>query len=378
VEGERRVFNRKNILLTGCYLVFSLLGLATSLLRPGLNWDVFGYVAAVRALETSDARDIHTFAYETVRASVPEAEFLAMAPPDGSGYKSTMRHNPAAFAEQLPHYRLRLLYVGPLFLLYKAGVNLVFATYLISGLAVCAGLWVGFMIVRRELSGAWLAALPPLAVAFGALHIARLSSPDGLAFLGVVLACGLFLWGRCELLIVLPALVAVRTELVLFSVPFLLTLLWHARFRRRYVAVSAAIAVLLYLGLSWHYRYPGWETAFYTLIEMTPYPLSVPHHVTPGQYMAVLMRGVEEALKDPAFMAYLAGVAAALFVLFERARRGGRWSEALREPAAALVLLCLLYVAVHFVLFPVDFTRFYAPFYLVGTLMLPLVWRGPA
>jgi hypothetical protein len=366
------MFNQKN-LLAAYYLVFSLAVLGVGLVRPSLNWDVVGYVAAARALESSDARDIHTFTYDTLRASVTDARFAVIAP-GGEGYKAVMYADPAAFAEQLPFYQVRPLYVGLLFVLYKAGVNLVFATYFVSALGVCGGLWAAYAIASRELPAVWLFALPPLAVACGALGIARLSTPDGLAFMGVMLAGALFVRGQRALLLVLPALVAVRTDLALFSVPFLLGLLWQGRFDRRATAAALAAAVLLYFGINWIYHYPGWETVFsFTFVELATHPLSAPPHVTSGQYLSILARGVEVALNNGLFVAYLAAAAAALFLIVERVRHGEDWRAVLREPAPALALLCLLYAGVHFVLFPVAWPRFFAPFYLAGVLALGLL-----
>lgn len=351
--------------------------LGLSAARPHWNWDMIGYVAAARSLADGDAGVLQGFTYAEVERSVPPAVFAELAPAGGDSYRRAVRADPEAFREQLPFYRIRPLHNAAVLLLSRAGVGLGRATHLVPGIAVAAAIALLLPLAASALPPPLAAALPLLAVAFGALDVARLATPDGTALLGVVLAGLLYAAGRATpLFLLLPLLVAVRTDLVLLSLPLAAAAGAVAR-RPAAAALSGGVALALALAIPAHFGHPGWAVTFHhTFVAPLARPLSEPPALDAARYLRVLAGRCVDLAGDRAFLLY----AAAALSLREigRAARAASAAAALRTPAAALALACLAYVAAHFLLFPAADERFFTGPYLLGAFALLALRSAPA
>jgi hypothetical protein len=369
------------------YATIGLGVLGVSLVKPLFNWDVIGYVGSAKSLETADVRSLHQFTYGEVQGSVPSSTFAVIAPapphspvspepkpdipPSVSEYRSAMRADPVAFAEQLPLYHVRFIYVYLVFALYKLGTPIVLATYAVSGVSVCIGIWVLAWMARGRVGTSAAVVLPVLALAFGAITVGRLSTPDGMAFLGFMVCMVLFLNDRWESMILALALIGIRTDLVLFSAPFLLYCAFFSRFRKALSIAAFVMSCGLYLWVKWHYGYPGWSTMFrFAIGEWVPHPLTTPATVTVSQYLKAFFIGMWSGANKPAFLLFLVIVAWAGRLIFQEMKSGTPVQAIARMNVVAAVSLSVIYVLAHFLLFPELQERFFLGPYLVSAVAL--------
>jgi hypothetical protein len=363
------IINSKRIIIL-YYLAFSLFVLAISCIKPAFNWDVIAYVASAKAFETADIQKIHSFTYEHVRKVLPPSQFKELVNANDD-YCSTMEKDAAAFYEQLPFYRIRLLYVIIVFLLYKAGLDIVFATYFVSGISVFIAIWVILLIcMELRLASPYMYALPPLALSYGILPIARLSTPDGLTFLGFMFCAYLFIKKRLEMFLVIPLLVAVRTDMMLFSVPFLLYLIIFVKNRKVLASIALVATLIIYWFVNWYCKNPGWSTVFYfTLIHLQTHPLTAAARLTIKHYLIAFIGGVKQAVLDKSFLVFV--VVNVFFGYLSIAKsRYNKIVALVHSEIRILFIFSLLYVITHFLLFPTLWERFFVGQYLIGTIGL--------
>ena len=57
------------------FLIVAALALYLGIQRPFHNWDMIGYIAAVKAFDSSDAGEIHAYTYQSVRKAVPAEKY---------------------------------------------------------------------------------------------------------------------------------------------------------------------------------------------------------------------------------------------------------------------------------------------------------------
>ena len=357
---------KNTFLIGGYYLLCGLYVLAMSLQKPTLNWDAVAYVAAARAMETNQPDEIHDFAYRQYRKAVESttAEPSAIPPTDDDKtYRKAMQESAGAFMENVRFYQIRPAYTGAVFGLYKAGVNPVFATYLISALSAFLAVGVMFLIARPRMTLPFLLALPPLALSFKLRAIASASSPDSLALLGMMICAYLFIAERKELLAILPLLLPIRTDLVLFVVLLQGYLFLFGPYKKRWIAVSLAATVLIHAFLGWHYGYPGWTSVFYTtFVTHVIHPLSSPPTLTVWQYVVVFFRGAAQAISSTAFTLYAVVAILSACLLFAEKPIG----RLVHSKMHVLLVLSAAYIGVHFVLFPAAWERFFIGAYILS------------
>lgn len=348
------------------YLFVALYALALCVSRPIHNWDMIGYIAAVKSFETSDPATIHAFTYDSLRRSVSADEYRALTT---GPFRGAVASSPEALAEQTPFYRIRPLYNGLVYLLHRAGVDIGFATHLLAGLGVALGVLLLYVAARGAVAPPLLFALPPLAMIFGAFEVARLSTPDGLAYLALVLAALLFLRRRfLALYLFAPLCLGLRTDLILFTLPLMLLIAAGARERRRGALIAAGLSVAVAVGIGLVWKAPGWSTLLhFTFVHSDLNPLSSATGVTVREYADILKEGLKSLLYKKPFLLYLIAAGYSLWLIPPTALRSGR---ALASPAAVLALTGMVFAGAHFLLFPVAWIRFFAAPQLLGALAL--------
>jgi GT2 family glycosyltransferase len=350
------------------FLVLAIYCLKLCLYNPLLNWDIVGYIGSANALALGDTASLRVLTYTQLRHSVPSPIYDELT--NGS-FRREISLDSSAFREQLPFYQIRLVYTGLIYLLFKLGCDIVLATYTISGASVVAGVALLYVVSKRILARPFLYAIPPLAVIFGVPDLARYSTPDGLAFLSAILCAYLYLARRFGLLlIVLPITVAVRTDLILFSIPLLFFIVLSETGWRFRAAFSACASVGVYVGIGAHFRNPGWSTIFYhSFVGVMTHPASTPVPLNAPHYFRALMNGAAGAISDKEFTLY---VLVAMYSFYLIKREAGRTSifSALKSPTMSLPVVCFVSVASHFVAFPVVWDRFFAAQYMISVLSL--------
>src|SRR5450755_2585984 len=87
------------------YACFFLLLSAYAVLQPEYTWDLLGYIGS--SVDSTDARMIHNVAFDAIRPFAAKKDIQVDNP-----YRVDIAANPYHFAEQLPFYSIKPLYVA--------------------------------------------------------------------------------------------------------------------------------------------------------------------------------------------------------------------------------------------------------------------------
>jgi hypothetical protein len=343
-----------------------------SIAKPLHNWDVIPYIAAAKAFEEPDVASLQRFTYAELRRVLPAPLYEDMAreqdvgPGRGGPYRHAASTDPAVFAEILPSYRIRPLYNGAVYLLYKAGVDIEFATHFAPAVALAAGFGFLYLAARRRVAAPLACLLVPLALLFGVFDLARFSTPDGFAFCAWTLCIWLYLdERRTALWIALPAILAIRTDLILFTLPLYVALFMrdHAHWRATLVSVAATLAV--HFGIIDYWKHPGWKSMFACSL-VTEFRCVHPATQAPGltlpQYTGALADGAMKLLVDVDFVLYLVLLVAGICLL----RMSGAARTGASTQARTLILVCVAYIVTRFLGMPAEWERFFPAAYLMS------------
>jgi hypothetical protein len=267
----------------------------------------------------------------------------------------------------LPFYQIRPFYTGTIYFLYKLGVDIAFATHIISGISVAIALFLIYLLSIKFLKNLFAYAIPFLVLAFGIPDLAKVSTPDGMAFFAVVLISYLYLKRRFLILIsILPILLCIRTDLILFTIPLLCFILLQSKKLRNKTVISIACSVCLYIAIGAYWSNSGWATIFYfTLVEISTHPISVPSSLTTHHYVAVLIRGINTLINNHKFLLYVSVFICSFAIILKRSKQKSLLFV-LNYPPAILSIVCFIFIISHFILFPVAWDRFFLGTYLVG------------
>jgi hypothetical protein len=337
---------------------------------------MIGYIAAAKSFEEHDFDSLHSFTYNELRLSVPSETYDQLVSGD---FQHTVSADSSALKEVLPFYQIRPVYTGLIFLLYKTGVNIGFATHIISGVAVVAAVAILYLMSVSFLAKPLIYALPPLAVIFGIPDLAQSSSPDGLAFLAVLLSAHLYLCKRiAPLLLLFPIMIGIRTDLILFTTPFLLCILVLERSNKWGVVLSLFLSIAVYLAIGRYWENPGWSTIFhFTLVQIRTHPISMPPVLTVRQYCEALLSGTRGLRSNKAFILYSLMAAYSLYYLATSSSISNHSKTktasllgAIRSSSAVLAVVCVVFVVSHFLAFPVMWDRFFSGPWLIGAFSL--------
>ncbi|MBS0557725.1 MAG: hypothetical protein JSR27_09975 [Proteobacteria bacterium] len=337
------------------------------------NWDSIPYIAIAKSFEQPDPAALQAFTYAELRRVLPAATYddLAREKGPGAGRGGPYRHaastDAKVFAEILPIYRIRPVYTGAVYLMYKAGIDIEFATHVLSGVMVAAGLGFLFLMARNFLPLPLRYAPPLLALVFGAMDLARFSTPDGMAFCAWMLCAWLYLCGRrLALLIALPAIIAVRTDLVLFVVPLCLWLFMTERRFWRATALSLAASVVTHFGLLAYYQFPSWEHIFSCSLLTAQRCVHLADAPALGlhDYVAAVARGILGLFADANFVVYLVLVAAAVYLLHQRVKAMS-WPGLFARSPTGLIFAGIACAGGRFLLYPAEWDRFFPAVYLL-------------
>ncbi|HTV84669.1 MAG TPA: hypothetical protein VME63_04655 [Dyella sp.] len=321
--------------------------LALGVKKPYYNWDMIGYVAAALSADGHRGADLNTAAYGMVKSEVGAPTFDRLVQQDD--YRRTVYRDPVSLQQQLPFYRIRVLYVGLIRLMHAAGVNDAKSTYLIS--AVFAALSVVWLALIGRETGTPIAALP-LVVAFsGLLDVARLSTPDAMACFFALLSVYALIRQSVLVFVVAAILPLVRTEFLLLS----LLIFAHAFIygKRKYALMAAAVSCALYWIVMKASGNDGWLVLFnFSLIHKTAYPAQriVSHDLI--DYLRPYVLIAYDLTTQPLLV--LCGLAMAVLLMHGRGRTAAQW-----RLSSAVYVIPIAFAAMHLALFPEMTYRFF-------------------
>lgn len=344
--------------------------------HPKYNWDMLGYVASAKTYSTDNHEYIHEYTYGGLSATLPERKVQHLVD-GGIPYNQEMARNADAFNKQLPFYQIRVAYNSILASLISIGINPYFATHLIATIFTLIGLLFVLRIFQElKASTKVTAFIPVTAALFGASDIARLSTPDSLAFMAISGISLLIIQKRFTLVLtLLPFLVLLRTDLILFTLMLCLYSAISIRSIKLFIPLlSGALSLIVYFALNNYFENHGWGVVFYfTFIEHITDPTLVPN-VTPAIYFDALINGLKNALRDIPFIIYLLASAYLIYLHVKTTPILDILSLKL-SPVMLIHYLGVAYVLAHFILFPVTWERFFVAQYLF-TIILTLNIMG--
>ncbi|MGA9333228.1 MAG: hypothetical protein WBV39_03020 [Rudaea sp.] len=356
------------------YFGIAAYAIAVSIRAPFHNWDAIPYIASAKAFEQPDIPALQRFTYTELRRVLPAREYedlareKAVGPGRGGPYRHAVSTDTSVFAEVLPSYRIRPLFNGLVYVFYKCGVDIELATHLVPAIGVAAGLGFLYLLAVRFLAVALVYLLPLLALVFNVMILARFSTPDGLAFCAWMLCAWLYARGlRAALLFVLPIVLAIRTDLILFSLPLYVAMLVLDRPHWRGTALSLLGSVLIHFGIIGYWHHPGWKSMFACSVVTALrclHPAAHPPTLTLADYLAALDRGLKILVADGNFRIYVALLAVAAWLLWMRKRANvGLGATATR--AVVLIGASGFFMITRFLGLPAEWPRFFAAPYVV-------------
>ncbi|WP_437752345.1 hypothetical protein [Sorangium sp. So ce1389] len=363
--GERvRPWSRRFAAAVYFLIIFCVAGLG-GLRSPQIGWDALGYAGVVLSYESRDPAVIHGGAYGALRDVAREADIEELT--NGTPYRAELAKTPEAFVEQLPFYRVRVVFSGLIYLLHKSGVNVVQAASSIAALSYALLALLGLFWMRRYLDPVSAVLVSSFAfLSFPFTQAARIPTPDGLAALVAVAALYVLLERRSRRLAVALFTVAVfvRHDSAILGLMFSVGLLVLDRgdpLRARLLRFAASSAAILgaYAVVSRLGGY-GWRTLFHhTFINHLAHPASAPAPVGLEDYVRV----VATSLLPDALVSYAVPYLLVLAIaLASYVRAGGKLT--LDDPWVMVLGLLLLHLLVRALLFPAFWERFLLAHYL--------------
>jgi len=355
------------------YCIFAIMLAIVSVSKPSFNWDMLGYVASAKHFEIADAQTLHKFVYENLKKFVSKDVYSDLT---NGGVREDWAKNANDFYSLLPFYEIRPLYNLSVLLLSKIGVNIFAATYLVSIFSVILGIFMLLFALKDKINWFLLYIFPFYLYLFGIVEIARLSTPDAMAFLCVCIFIYLFSKERIKLLLaVIPIFVAVRTDLIIFNFISIAIITFLYKNYRIRSFVSLLLTIVLYELINKLAHNYGYFTIFsFTLIRMVNNPANINSAISISDYLHVLFRGFYEALIDVNFKFFVSIILIGLFPLKVLLTKDFLENKEIM----VYVAISIFYIFIHFILFPVMWCRFFVGFYTMGVvgilLLLSITW----
>jgi hypothetical protein len=281
-------------------LLFAGLSVA-ALAQPTYTWDLVGYIGS--SVNSSDPEIIYRETFTAIQP-VRSNKGLQLENP----YRVDVAANPFHFAEQLPLYSIKPVYVALLKTLHRFGLPYPKAAVVISAasnfaLAMLLWFWLSAYVEGVVL----FAACTLIMLSPNVLEVSRWATPDALAML--VAAAGLYLilareqffWGSS--LLVLD--VWIRTDAIVLAGIVLFVLLVRRRLEFIQFASLSILALASYFVISRYSGDYGWTVLFYnSFLGGVTTPGETTLHVTIGMYLKQVVKGAYLLLVDGSFALY--------------------------------------------------------------------------
>jgi hypothetical protein len=309
-------------------------------------------VAVAISYTEKDPEVIHLNTYQAVRESVPSKRFSALVgvnqPKMHARYRSAMASNPDYFMQQLPFFSVKPLYPFLMTILHFGGLSLVDASVSISNAAYFAlGVLIYAWVSR------YLPALISLIIAYGlssfplVTYIARISTPDALSALIVLLAIYLYIEQRSYkiALAVLVGSVGARPDNIFLLAPVLTYAGVSRHISFRYVAILALTSGVFFVSLVKMSGYYSWSTLFYSaFVELPHRPASFQSPLMLVDYLNVYKKLIIKSFLSNDLVLF--GSLAVLAIIMRFALRGSR------DLCLHFLIIDMIYLYTHFLIYP--------------------------
>lgn len=338
------------------------------------NWDMLGYIASIKIFSYPDAEALHALVYSQARAELPAHHYADLIGRDS--YRQVMASNPELFQVQVPYYQIRVIFLTLVSAVESLGVSIITAGHLVSACASGLAAFLFYPALKSRVAPALWLLFPAVFILVGALDSARQFSPDSLAFLVFSALFLSYLKRHWSFYLVFVLAVGVRTDLIVLLV-FCTLYAWLMEPEHRLrISLAFVIAFVLYKTINTVTGNYGWAASHYHVFEtgmQATDPRQFSDHVVTLQsyFRAIVVNAYKIAFHPELWVALMSAFVSALVFMKGGEWQGGRsiWATiqgAFRsEPLLAPWLISLMYIAAHYVMFPLLETRFFVGCYAI-------------
>lgn len=261
------------------YLFIAIISLFSFLLcfkKITYNWDFIGYMGVVNSYIENDSKNIHQKTFFILDKSIDTKKYELKS----EGYRKVMSIDYKAFEENLSFYKIRPLYTGLIYVLYKLGFNLLYSIKLLTILPIIFILGMLYFSLKRETNNRQVAFLFSIFFVFSPLIIKiTTTTPDALSSMFLFMLSLTYYEQRNKFLqiIIMFLLVATRTDNFLWIVLLLLFDVFNA-FSFKKLKFNLLIIICIFIFYQSINLYAGnsglWVVYYNTLVNRLNFPLS--------------------------------------------------------------------------------------------------------
>lgn len=361
----------------------SILLFAYTFHTPIQNWDMLGYAASAISIENTDVDYVHSTVYDQFKLYASDEEFIELT--NDHSYRKVMFSDPEAFYQQIPFYKIRILFTLLILGLVKLGVNIFVASHIITAASTCIGILVFYYAFRKYIHPFFWSVVPIFFILFGGHDVARMITADSLAFLWIGLICYTFLeqkWLAFFALLVLSILI--RTDMLVLIGLFTLHLFIFKKDLRIASLFTLVLSVLTFIFINKYTGNYGWSTVFYYALVsdmMATHPeVYSTYGISITQYLKALLSNLSLFFYDIPTIFFEAVVFLQFNILLLTREDNTSYKSyimrLLNSPMFTLTLISVCYVLSHYLLFPLLDSRFFIGQYLItGIILLVFITR---
>ncbi|HEY5534878.1 MAG TPA: hypothetical protein VIL99_08105 [Ignavibacteria bacterium] len=350
---------KSSILVFLSFIIISSLFCFNYFRNNEINLDAIFYTGCAIKLENNDIREVHNRTFNYLKEYLPHQKFDSLF--DESNYKKLLPENVESFAQQLDFYKSRLFYISLIYLIIKAGINPFYGGLFLSTIFVMAGLSIilyGFKI--HEKIYLFIVSLI-ISLVLGTGYICNLVTPDSLIFLFICLILYLLLkQSYTSLLYMLIVLLIIKLSMFIFV--FQMIFLIFILDRKGLINISlihiVTVTVLSFIIIIFYFFYINeysWDTLFYhTFINYLSYPYNFTEKISISQYTIVLFRNFSAISHSKPFLIFIA------FCIYNISPFRKETNFVIMK---YMNIINLIFVIIHFLLFPNISERFFVGIY---------------
>lgn len=357
-------------------ILASLLFFAFCVTSPDQNWDMLGYSASAISLESNDPEYIHNYVYGELQNYGTESERTKLI--GGSNYETTMHDDANAFYQQIPYYKIRIIFVGLIYLFVNFGINIFTAGHVIAAAAASIGLIVYFLGFRDYIKPNFWIMIPLFFVLCGIFDASQYVTADTLAYLWVGLISVTFVRKHWAVYPLIALSVLVRTDLAVLVAITLSYIFFFWPNSRVKALITAVVGGVLYLSVNKFAGNYGWSTVFHYVFisDMTATHPAVFSQlgISFQQYIYHLTSNLIWIFYESEFWLFTVFILIQYLLFYYLTDSGSSYfdklNQYLTDPIVSLTLISGIYVLLHYLLFPAMWTRFFLGQYMIGALGL--------
>ncbi len=358
--------NRRSVI--GLWLLI-FIGLFSTLVlsAPNYEWDLIPYIAnAMQIVSPQPIEQLQTNVYQVLNNSLPS---YAMEKLTNSPSRVVLSQDPEAFRQTIAFfYDSRVIYTHIIAALIYTGFEPVMASYVFSVFCSVMSMLLLTRLIPVKVPIGLYIVLPFAVLSCGLLDVARLATPDSFATLVSIVLYYLLFQNRVYiLLLLLPFVIFVRTDLILLIALFQAYFFFFGRCSRIASAISGVATLAAYWFLNTFIIEPDpWSSLIgYNYGDKPTHPNEFVFDISAQAYASYLLEGMMSFSYTPIgfvfFMLAVIGIvlySAKYFVDPINFR-----ITTLHGDVLFSLISCVVYLITHFLLFPVAWTRFFAAQY---------------